>query len=276
MIVKDNFETKGLQTTDGALGGLGRLPPGQGRLPGQARARTPAPSSSPSPIWPSGPSAPMKTVNSILPGLTRGTPMPSDRVTRRLQRRDGRQPSPRASGWWDSAAIRGTRSAAPSSHQALVGIRSTMGLTSRAGVLPLSLLARYRRPDGTPRSRIPSQSSRRSSARDPKRPWSLPPAPSHLPQDYAPVARPATACAAAVIGVLHQAYERDTTDPENRGASLWLPSRTCAVPERPSSTPATVEGLDAIRRETGRAAPAWASSTTFNRYLCRAGRPPSR
>ena len=29
----------------------------------------------------------------------------------------------------------------PSSHQALVGIRSTMGLTSRAGVIPLSLLA---------------------------------------------------------------------------------------------------------------------------------------
>src|SRR5205823_5830012 len=29
----------------------------------------------------------------------------------------------------------------PSSHQALVGIRSTMGLTSRAGVVPLSLLA---------------------------------------------------------------------------------------------------------------------------------------
>src|SRR5213075_2482822 len=29
----------------------------------------------------------------------------------------------------------------PSSHQALVGIRSTMGLTSRAGVAPLNLLA---------------------------------------------------------------------------------------------------------------------------------------
>src|SRR5207249_11049041 len=29
----------------------------------------------------------------------------------------------------------------PSSHQALAGIRSTMGLTSRAGVMPLSMLA---------------------------------------------------------------------------------------------------------------------------------------
>jgi len=29
----------------------------------------------------------------------------------------------------------------PSSHQALVGIRSTMGLTSRAGVAPLNFLA---------------------------------------------------------------------------------------------------------------------------------------
>ena len=29
----------------------------------------------------------------------------------------------------------------PSSHQALVGIRSTMGLTSRAGIAPLSLFA---------------------------------------------------------------------------------------------------------------------------------------
>src|SRR6202007_3456444 len=29
----------------------------------------------------------------------------------------------------------------PSAHQALAGIRSTMGLTSRAGVMPLNLLA---------------------------------------------------------------------------------------------------------------------------------------
>src|SRR5688572_106184 len=40
-----------------------------------------------------------------------------------------------------SAATPATPSRGPSSHAALVGIRSTMGLTSRAGVLPLSYLA---------------------------------------------------------------------------------------------------------------------------------------
>src|SRR4030095_3970868 len=80
-----------------------------------------------------------ETVSSILPGYTKN-PYALDRVTAGSSggtaaaiaanlglgglRRDHRN------------SIRG-----PSSHQALVGIRSTMGLTSRAGIAPLNLLA---------------------------------------------------------------------------------------------------------------------------------------
>ena len=59
MIVKDNFETKGLQTTDGALA-FAEYIPGSGRLPGETRERSRGASCSLNPIWRSGPSVLMK------------------------------------------------------------------------------------------------------------------------------------------------------------------------------------------------------------------------
>src|SRR4029453_5358830 len=52
---------------------------------------------------------------------------------------------PAALGGDTGNSIRG-----PQSHSALVGIRSTMGLTSRAGVIPLSYLADVAGPMGAP------------------------------------------------------------------------------------------------------------------------------
>ena len=83
--------------------------------------------------------SPYETVSSILPGYTRN-PYALDRVTAGSS--GGTAAAVAASfgavglGTDTGNSIRG-----PSSHQALVGIRSTMGLTSRAGVVPLSLLA---------------------------------------------------------------------------------------------------------------------------------------
>src|SRR5678810_961395 len=80
-----------------------------------------------------------ETVNSVLPGYTRN-PYALDRVTAGSS---GGTAAAVASDFGEVGlgtdtgnSIRG-----PSAHNALVGIRSTMGLTSRAGIAPLSLFA---------------------------------------------------------------------------------------------------------------------------------------
>ena len=83
--------------------------------------------------------SPYETVNSLLPGYTRN-PYALDRVTA------GSSGGTAAAIAANFGAIglgsdTGNSIRGPSSHQALVGIRSTMGLTSRAGVVPLNLLA---------------------------------------------------------------------------------------------------------------------------------------
>src|SRR5699024_9391580 len=82
---------------------------------------------------------PYETVSSIVPGYTHN-PYALDRVTAGSS--GGTAAAVAASfgavglGTDTGNSIRG-----PSSFQALVGIRSTMGLTSRAGVVPLSAVA---------------------------------------------------------------------------------------------------------------------------------------
>src|SRR5215475_898950 len=137
VIVKDNFETQGLQTSDGALAFAGYRPEKDAfevRRIKEAGALVLAKSNMAEWAF-----SPYETVNSILPGYTRN-PYALDRVTA-------------ASSGGTAAAVAtslglvglgsdtGNSIRGPSSHQALVGIRSTMGLTSRAGVFPLNLLA---------------------------------------------------------------------------------------------------------------------------------------
>src|SRR6185436_2482668 len=80
---------------------------------------------------------PMETVNSLLPGYTRN-PYALDRVTAGSS--GGTAAAVAASfgavglGTDTGNSIRG-----PSAHTSLVGIRSTMGLTSRDGIVPLFL-----------------------------------------------------------------------------------------------------------------------------------------
>jgi Asp-tRNA(Asn)/Glu-tRNA(Gln) amidotransferase A subunit family amidase len=137
MIVKDNFETRDLPTTAGSLSMQGFVSVKdafQVRRIREAGAIVLAKSNMAEWAF-----TPYETVSSILPGYTKN-PYMLDRVTAGSS---GGTAAAVAANLGESGlgtdtgnSIRG-----PSAHQALVGIRSTMGLTSRAGVVPLSYAA---------------------------------------------------------------------------------------------------------------------------------------
>lgn len=134
LIIKDNYDTKDLQTTGGSLALKGSIPPDdayQVRVLREAGAIVLAKSNMAEWAF-----SPMKTENSIA-GTTRN-PYDLDRV-------------PAGSSGGTAAAVAanfgvaglgtdtGNSIRGPSAHAALVGIRSTMGLTSRDGIIPLYL-----------------------------------------------------------------------------------------------------------------------------------------
>jgi Asp-tRNA(Asn)/Glu-tRNA(Gln) amidotransferase A subunit family amidase len=137
MIVKDNFQTIGLQTAAGNLALKGYAPTKDAFQVARIKAAGAivlAKSNMAEFAF-----SPYETVNSVLPGYTKN-PYELDRVTAGSS---GGTAAAVASDFGEVGlgtdtgnSIRG-----PSSHQALVGIRSTMGLASRAGIAPLSLFA---------------------------------------------------------------------------------------------------------------------------------------
>ncbi len=137
MIVKDNFQTIGLQTAAGNIALKGYTPEKDAfevKRIKEAGAIVIAKSNMAEFAF-----SPYETVNSVLPGYSKN-PYALDRVTAGSS---GGTAAAVASDFGEVGlgtdtgnSIRG-----PSSHQALVGIRSTMGLTSRAGIAPLSLFA---------------------------------------------------------------------------------------------------------------------------------------
>jgi Asp-tRNA(Asn)/Glu-tRNA(Gln) amidotransferase A subunit family amidase len=137
-----------------------------------------------------------------------------------------------------------------------------MGLTSRAGVLPLILLMDI----AGPMARTVEDAAKVFqvvAGADPNDPVTSA-ASAHLPQDYG-ASLDRNGLRGAVIGVLRQAYERETTDPEIVRVFMT------AVEDlrRAGATivdPATVEGLDAIRRPQD-AGPCMGFKYDFNRYL---------
>lgn len=133
VIVKDNFETAGLQTTAGSLSLKDWKPPQDATMVARIKAAGAVVlAKSNMAEWAF---TPYETLSSILPGYTKN-PYALDRVTAGSS--GGTAAAVAASfgavglGTDTGNSIRG-----PSAHQALVGIRSTMGLTSRAGVVPL-------------------------------------------------------------------------------------------------------------------------------------------
>ena len=136
-IVKDNFETIGLQSAAGSLALQGFVSDKDAFQVARIKAAGAIVlAKSNMAEWAF---SPLETVNSLLPGYTRN-PYATDRVTAGSS--GGTAAAVAASfGTVGLGSDTGNSIRGPSAHQALVGIRSTMGLTSRAGVVPLNLLA---------------------------------------------------------------------------------------------------------------------------------------
>jgi Asp-tRNA(Asn)/Glu-tRNA(Gln) amidotransferase A subunit family amidase len=262
VIVKDNFETKGLQSANGALAFAGYVASQdafQVQRVQQAGALVLAKSNMAEWAF-----SPYETVNSILPGYTRN-PYALDRVTAGSS---GGTAAAIASslGLVGLGSDTGNSIRGPSSHQALVGIRSTMGLTSRAGVFPLNLLADI----AGPMTRTVEDAVKvfqvivGEDLNDPVTAV----AKSHLPQDYS-AAFDRDGLRGATIGVLRQAYERPTTDPE----IVRIFQSALDDMKRAGATivdPATVEGLDSVRRPQG-AGPCMGFKYDLNHFLAARG-----
>jgi len=134
-IVKDNYDTHDLPTTAGSLSLQGSFPPDdafQVRSIREAGGIVLAKANMAEFAF-----TPYETVSSILPGYTKN-PYALDRVTAGSS--GGTAAAVAASfGTVGLGTDTGNSIRGPSAHQALVGIRSTMGLTSRDGIVPLYL-----------------------------------------------------------------------------------------------------------------------------------------
>jgi amidase len=242
MIVKDNFETKGLQTSNGALVFAGYLPTEDASQVARVKAAGAIVlAKSNMAEWAF---SPVETVSSILPGYTKN-PYALDRVTAGSS--GGTAASIAANfGLVGFGSDTGDSIRGPASHQSLAGIRSTMGLTSRAGLFPLNTRADI----AGPMARTMEDAVKVFEVivgEDPRDPATAA-AKGHSIPDYGK-SLVRNGLKGAVIGVLHEAYERDSTDPE------IVRIFTAALEDlrRAGATvvdPAKVEGLDGVKRPT--------------------------
>jgi amidase len=270
-IVKDNFETIGLQSAAGSLaleGFASSKDAFQVRRIKEAGAVVLAKSNMAEWAF-----TPYETVSSILPGYTKN-PYALDRVTA------GSSGGSAAAVAANFGAIglgsdTGNSIRGPASHQSLAGIRSTMGLTSRAGIVPLSLLADIAGPmtrtledavavlqviaGEDPDDPVTTGDPIFAKFRPANRPAAVPVYASSLVKDGLKGAR---------IGVLRQAYERDTTDPEIVEVfkrALDDMQRAGAVIVDPAAVP-----LETIKRAPGAGA-CGGFKYDINRYLASHG-----
>ena len=245
MIVKDNFETVGLQSSNGSLTFEGYVPATDAFQVARIKAAGAIVlAKSNLAEWAFTPN---ETLSSILPGYTKN-PYMLDRVTAGSS--GGTAAAVAASfGAVGLGSDTGNSIRGPSSHLALVGIRSTMGLTSRAGVFPLSLLADIAGPMGRTVADVTAV-FQVVAGEDPNDAVTAAARGRQIPI-YAQALR-RDALRGMRIGILRQAYERDSTDPEivqvfmRAVDDLKLAGATIV-------DPATIDGLDAIRRQPGMA-----------------------
>src|SRR5580692_5005837 len=260
VIVKDNFETKGMRTSNGALAFAGYIPDQDAfevKRIKDAGAIVLAKSNMAEWAF-----SPYETVSSILPGYTRN-PYALNRVTAGSS--GGTAAAIAASfGLVGLGSDTGNSIRGPSSHQALVGIRSTMGLTSRAGVFPLSLLADI----AGPIARTVEDAAKVFQVivgTDPNDPVTSA-ASTHLPQDYIG-SLDRNGLRGSVIGVLRPAYERETTDPEI--VRIFM----AAIEDlrRAGATIVDPAPVEAVRRERGAGGPCMGFKYDINHYLAAQG-----
>jgi amidase len=261
-IVKDNFETIGLQSANGSLALAGFVSDKDAFLVKKMKdAGAIVIAKSNMAEWAFTPN---ETLSSILPGYTKN-PYALDRVTAGSS--GGTAASVAASfGAVGLGSDTGNSIRGPASHQSLVGIRSTMGLTSRAGVMPLNLLADV----AGPMARTVEDAVTVFQAivgSDPADPVTAA-ATAHLPQTYsASLVR--DGLKGARIGVLRYAYERDTTDPE----IVQVFMRAVDDLKYAGATiidPGVVDGIAEIRRPAG-SGPCMGFKYDINRYFASHG-----
>jgi amidase len=261
-IVKDNFETIGLQSANGSLalaGFVSNKDAFQVRKIKDAGAIVIAKSNMAEWAF-----SPVETINSILPGYTKN-PYALDRVTAGSS--GGTAAAVAASfGTVGLGSDTGNSIRGPSSHQALAGIRSTMGLTSRAGVMPLNLLADV----AGPMARTVADAVtvfQVIAGSDPDDPATAAAA-AHLPQNYA-ASLVRDGLKGARVGVLRFAYERDSADPE----IVQVFMRAVDDLRYAGATivdPGVVDGIGEIRRQQG-VGPCMGFKYDINRYLAAHG-----
>lgn len=207
VIVKDNYDTRDLATTAGSRSLAGALPARDAFLVQRLRdagAIVLAKSNMAEFAF-----SPYETVGSTLPGYT-FNPYALNRV-------------PAGSSGGTAAAVSanlggvglgtdtGNSIRGPSAHTALVGIRPTLGLTSRAGIVPLYL----ERDVGGPMTRTVEDGARLLdvlAGADPDDPATAD-ATRHIPPTYTASLRP-DALRGARIGVLRRYTSTPTTDPQ--------------------------------------------------------------
>jgi Asp-tRNA(Asn)/Glu-tRNA(Gln) amidotransferase A subunit family amidase len=262
MVVKDNFETVGLQSADGALALAGYMAARDAfevKKIREAGALLLAKTNMAEWAF-----TPYETVSSILPGYTRN-PYDTARVTAGSS--GGTAAAIAASfaavglGTDTGNSIRG-----PSAHQALVGIRSTMGLTSRAGVFPLSLRADI----AGPMARTVEDAVKVFqvvAGEDPDDPATAAAHGRRIP-NYGEALR-RDGLKGAVIGVLHEAYDRESADPE----VIRVFATAVEDLRRAGATvidPAAVEGFSEVRRQQD-AGPCMGFKYDLNAFLAARG-----
>jgi amidase len=261
VLVKDNYETVDMPTTAGSLSLKGMMTGADAFVVKRLRdagavmlARSNMAEFAFSPV---------ETVNSILPGYTRN-PYDTSRVTA------GSSGGSAAGAAANFAAIAlasdtGDSIRGPAAHQALVGLRSTMGLVSRSGVVPLNLSADIA---GAVTRTVADTAAvlQVIAGPDPADPATVS-ASDHIPASYAASLR-ADGLSGARIGVLHQAYATPTLDREVdavfRGAMGELRNLGAEVID-----PVEVAGLDEMRRAQGGGCNQF--KYDLNRYLARLG-----
>ena len=239
VIVKDNYETKGLRTTAGSQALMNFIPTRDAFVVQKIK------DAGAIVLFKSNMAefafTPLETVSSILPGYT-FNPYALNHTTAGSS--GGTAAGIAANfgavglGTDTGNSIRG-----PSSHQALVGMRSTMGLVSRMGVVPLNFLADI----AGPITRTVEDNAavlQVIAGPDPGDHVTLS-SEGHIPASYAAFLKK-DALKGVRLGVLHAAYERASADAEvmavfkaaldelkAAGAEIVDPAAVDGLPQRP-------------------------------------------
>ena len=186
--------------------------------------------------------SPVETVSSILPGYTRN-PYDTTRVTAGSS---GGSAAAAAANLTLIALATDTGNSirGPAAHQALVGLRSTMGLVSRAGIVPLNLAADIA--GAVTRTVADTAAVLQVIAGDDPDDSVTARSRPYLPANYTSVLT-ADGLNGARLGVLHQAYDTPTLDDDVKAVF----ARTLGELRKLGAEiidPAGTEDFDAIRR----------------------------